>query len=71
MLAEDAIMNPIAQYYRDELRARHIEYLNGTGTQAALYAIADEYIAWMEYRKKHDKLRIRIPTRGYLIRALS
>lgn len=69
-------MNPIAQYYREELNRTHADFLRGETTKAHVDAVCDEYIDWMRHRKatapKGSPLRkLRIPSRGYLLRALA
>ena len=69
-------MNPIAKYYRDEIRNVNSMYLRGETTYEHLIAIADEYIAWMKSRKASapkgsNVAKLKIPRRAYLIRALA
>jgi hypothetical protein len=69
-------VNPIAKYYRDEIREVNYLYNTGQTTYEHLIAIADEYIAWMKYRKAQapkgsNIAKMKIPTRAYLIRALA
>ena len=69
-------MNPIAEYYRNELKYIYRLYISGVAPEAELNAIADEWIAYLKSRKRNapkgsSLTKLRIPNRGYLIRAAS
>jgi len=65
----DQQINPEAMKHRQALRAARLAHYNGTGSLADLERAADDYIAFLK-RRKAEGLKIRIPTRAYLIRAI-
>lgn len=62
-------INPEALKHRQALRAARLAYYTGQGSLADLEQAADDYIAYLR-RRKAEGLKIRIPTRAYLIRAI-
>lgn len=67
--AQSTKINPEAMKYRQALREARQRYYTGQGSLTELEQAADDYIAYLR-RRKADGLKIRIPTRAYLIRAI-
>lgn len=73
---ESKDINPIAVYYRALLKEINGAYMHGetyngtTVTVEMVYAVADEWIAFMRHVAKAKNMKqFRAPTRAYLIRA--